>query len=68
MGAFLMRTGGVFALGCTIGQGIPAASLLSISATIVLVSIAIGARLGLAYLLEGSVHHAFWRLHRTPLA
>lgn len=68
MGAFLMGTGGVFSLGCTIGQGVSAASLLSISAPIVLVSIAIGARLGLAYLLEGSVRHVFWRLHRTPLA
>jgi uncharacterized membrane protein YedE/YeeE len=66
VGAFLMGTGGVFSLGCTIGQGVSAASLLSISAPIVLVSIAIGARLGLAYLLEGSVRHAFWRLHRAP--
>jgi hypothetical protein len=66
-GAFLMGTGGVFALGCTIGQGVSAASLLSVSAPVVLVSIGIGARLGLAFLLEGSVRHAFWRLHRSPL-
>ncbi|UEM02473.1 YeeE/YedE family protein [Skermanella rosea] len=66
-GAFLMGTGGVFALGCTIGQGVSAASLLSVSAPVVLVSIAVGARLGLALLLEGSVRHAFWPLHRARL-
>jgi hypothetical protein len=54
LGAFLMGTGGVFALGCTIGQGVSAASVLAISAPVVMLSIAVGARLGLAYLLEGS--------------
>ncbi|MER0237318.1 YeeE/YedE family protein [Fulvimarina sp. MAC8] len=58
-GAVLMGVGGVFSLGCTIGQGISAASLLTISAPIVLASIAIGARLGLAYILEGSIRNAF---------
>ncbi|MEN3794361.1 YeeE/YedE family protein [Fulvimarina sp. MAC3] len=58
-GAILMGVGGVFSLGCTIGQGISAASLLTISAPIVLASIAIGARLGLAYILEGSIRNAF---------
>ncbi|EAU41100.1 hypothetical protein FP2506_12574 [Fulvimarina pelagi HTCC2506] len=58
-GAVLMGVGGVFSLGCTIGQGISAASLLTISAPIVLASIAIGARLGLAYILEGSMRYAF---------
>ena len=33
-GAFLMGTGGVFALGCTIGQGVSAASLMAVSAPI----------------------------------
>jgi len=65
-GAALMGVGGVFSLGCTIGQGISAASLLSISAPIVLISIAIGARLGLAYILEGSVRYAFFRIERGP--
>jgi len=55
LGAFLMGTGGVFALGCTIGQGVSAASVLAVSAPVVMLSIAVGARLGLAYLLEGSL-------------
>lgn len=65
-GAALMGVGGVFALGCTIGQGISAASLMTLSAPVVLVSIAVGARLGLAYILEGSVRHAFRRIERGP--
>jgi len=59
VGAFLMGVGGVFAMGCTIGQGISAASLLAVSAPITMLSIAVGARLGLAYLLEGSVWSVF---------
>jgi len=55
LGAFLMGTGGVFALGCTIGQGVSAASVLALSAPVAMLSIAVGARLGLAYLLEGSL-------------
>lgn len=54
VGAFLMGVGGVFAMGCTIGQGVSAASLLAVSAPVAMLSVAIGARLGLAYLLEGS--------------
>jgi len=49
-----MGTGGVFALGCTIGQGVSAFSTLAISSPIVMISIAIGARVGLGVLLEGS--------------
>ncbi len=55
VGAFLMGTGGVYAGGCTIGQGISAASLLAISAPVVMLSIWCGAWLGLSYLMEGSV-------------
>ncbi|ORE90714.1 YeeE/YedE family protein [Aurantimonas sp. 22II-16-19i] len=66
LGAVLMGVGGVFSLGCTIGQGISAASLLTISAPVVFVSIAIGARLGLAYILEGSIRHAFTPAERFP--
>ncbi|MHB1102978.1 MAG: YeeE/YedE family protein [Devosia sp.] len=54
LGGFLMGTGGVFAMGCTIGQGVTAFSALALSAPLVMISIAIGARLGLAYLVEGS--------------
>lgn len=53
-GAFLMGSGGVLAAGCTIGQGISAFSLLAVSAPIVLASMALGARIGLSWLLEGS--------------
>lgn len=55
VGAFLMGTGGVMAFGCTIGQGISAFSTLSVSAPVVLLSIVAGSRLGLAWLLEGSL-------------
>lgn len=58
-GGFLMGTGGVFALGCTIGQGVSAVSVLAISAPLAMASIVLGARLGLAYLLEGSLLAAF---------
>jgi uncharacterized membrane protein YedE/YeeE len=55
LGAFLMGTGGVWAGGCTIGQGVSAASVLALSAPVVLVSIWFGAWLGLSYLFEGSL-------------
>ena len=53
-GGLLMGAGGVFASGCTIGQGLSAFSVLAISAPIAIISIMIGARLGLSYLIEGS--------------
>lgn len=53
-GAFFMGAGGVLAAGCTIGQGVSAASTLAISAPIVFFSIMLGARIGLSWLLEGS--------------
>lgn len=68
-GAALMGIGGVFAMGCTVGQGITGVSTLAVSAPVVMVSIAIGARLGLAWLLEGSFRNAFQRQAgsaRTP--
>ncbi|WP_026379250.1 YeeE/YedE family protein [Afifella pfennigii] len=54
LGGTLMGIGGVAALGCTIGQGVTAVSVLAVSAPIVMVSIALGARMGLGWLLEGS--------------
>lgn len=60
-GAALMGFGGVLAFGCTIGQGISAASMLAISAPFSVASIIIGARIGLAWLLEGSIASAFRR-------
>jgi uncharacterized membrane protein YedE/YeeE len=66
IGGFLMGAGGVFAMGCTIGQGVTAVSALALSAPIVMVSIAIGARMGLAYLIEGSAFAAFRSFPRQP--
>lgn len=59
LGAILMGIGGVLARGCTIGQGMTAASALAISAPIVVIGVIIGARIGLSLLLEG---RAIWRL------
>ena len=58
-GAALMGFGGVLSLGCTIGQGISAASLLAISVPVTMASILFGARMVLAWLLEGSIKGAF---------
>lgn len=54
LGGFLMGIGSVTALGCTIGQGISAASMLAYSAPVALISMFIGAWLGLQYLIRGS--------------
>ena len=54
MGAAMMGFGGVLAAGCTIGQGLSALSLLSLSAPVTIVSILIGARIGLYLLVEAS--------------
>jgi hypothetical protein len=67
IGAFLMGTGGVFAMGCTIGQGVSAASVLAVSAPLVMASIAVGARFGLSYMLEGSLWAAL-RISRHQAA
>ena len=52
-GAALMGLGAVLAVGCTIGQGISAFSLLAYSAPVVFLSILAGAALGLRQLIEG---------------
>lgn len=51
-GAFLMGTGGVTALGCTIGQGLTGISTLSIGSAIALLALVAGARIGLFILIE----------------
>ncbi|MGI3169253.1 YeeE/YedE family protein [Pseudooceanicola sp. C21-150M6] len=53
LGAALMGPGAVLALGCSIGQGITAFSLLSFSAPVALIAIFIGAAIGLRQLIEG---------------
>ncbi|WP_255448543.1 YeeE/YedE family protein [Telmatospirillum sp. J64-1] len=58
-GAAMMGTGGVLALGCTIGQGLSGLSTLALGSVIALLSILAGGYLGLKYLEEGSLGGAF---------
>ena len=53
-GGALMGTGGILAMGCTIGQGITGVSTLAIGSLIALVSIIAGGVYGMRYLEEGS--------------
>jgi uncharacterized membrane protein YedE/YeeE len=53
IGSVCMGLGGVLAQGCTIGQGMSAASVLAFSAPLAVLGMVIGARLGLAWLIEG---------------
>lgn len=53
-GAFLMGVGGVVALGCSVGQGLAAFSVLAISAPVTIAAIGLGAFIGLRFLVEGS--------------
>ena len=55
LGAALMGIGGVFSLGCTVGQGLSAASVLAISAPIAILSMIAGAWCGLQWLVNGSL-------------
>ena len=65
VGAALMGTGGVMALGCTVGQGITGMSTLSLGSLIAVVAIIIGGLLGLKYQEEGNFADALraliWR-------
>ena len=54
-GAAMMGVGAVVALGCSIGQGLSAFSLLAFSAPLAFTAIFVGARLGLKHLIEGFV-------------
>tara|TARA_R110000787_G_scaffold8210_2_gene27330 strand:- start:444 stop:1502 length:1059 start_codon:yes stop_codon:yes gene_type:complete len=53
IGAAIMGAGAVIAMGCTIGQGISAASTLAFSAPVTLAAIFAGAALGLRQLIVG---------------
>ncbi len=53
-GGALMGTGGVMALGCTIGQGITGMSTLALGSLIAWLSIMAGGWLGIKYLEEGT--------------
>lgn len=57
-GACLMGVGGVWAGGCTIGQGLTAGSVLAPSWPFAVGGILVGARLGIAVLLSGGVREA----------
>lgn len=53
-GAALMGIGGVLAGGCTIGQGLSAGSLMAVSWPFTVAGMVLGARIGIAVLVEGS--------------
>ena len=53
IGAALMGTGAVIALGCTVGQGLSGFSVLAFSAPLTFAAIVAGAALGLRQLIEG---------------
>ena len=55
IGAALMGTGGILAMGCTVGQGITGMSTLAAGSLIALVSIIAGGVYGMKYLEEGSL-------------
>lgn len=65
-GGTLMGVGGVFAMGCTIGQGVTGFSTLALSSPIAFAAILLGARLGLSWMVEGSVWSAFRREASGP--
>lgn len=52
-GAIIMGLGAILAIGCTVGQGITAFSLLAISAPVTFLAIFAGAALGLRQLIVG---------------
>ncbi|MGE5547191.1 MAG: YeeE/YedE family protein [Solirubrobacterales bacterium] len=55
LGAALMGTGGVMAMGCTIGQGLTGMSTLSVSSVLALGSIILGGVVGMKYMEEGTL-------------
>ena len=59
IGGAMMGTGGVLALGCTIGQGITGMSTLAIGSVIAFATIILGGLYGMKYLEEGSLGGAF---------
>lgn len=55
LGAVFMGAGGILCGGCTIGQGLTAGSLFALSWPLAVAGMAVGARLGIALLMEGSL-------------
>ena len=62
VGGAIMGTGGVMALGCTVGQGVTGLSTLALGSLIALLSIIAGGVFGLKYLENGSLSGAFQAL------
>ncbi|MBN9587348.1 MAG: lipocalin [Afipia sp. 62-7] len=60
-GAVLMGVGGILAGGCTIGQGLTAGSMLALSAPLAIGAMMVGARIGIAILVDGSPRDIFLR-------
>ncbi len=54
LGAAMMGVGGILAGGCTIGQGITAGSIFALSWPLAVGGMIIGARFGIAVLIDGS--------------
>jgi uncharacterized protein len=61
LGAGLMGIGGILAGGCTIGQGITAGSVLALSWPLAVAGMMLGARIGIAMLVDGSLRDMFGR-------
>ena len=53
LGAIIMGPGAILAVGCSVGQGISAFSLLAYSAPVTFIAIFLGAALGLKQLITG---------------
>ena len=53
IGATMMGVGAVVALGCSIGQGVSAFSVLAFSAPVTLAAIVVGTMIGLRQLITG---------------
>ncbi|MHA6263780.1 YeeE/YedE family protein [Arenibacterium sp. CAU 1754] len=53
IGAAIMGAGAIIAIGCTVGQGLTAFSLLAVSAPVTFIAIFAGAAFGLRQLIEG---------------
>lgn len=59
VGAVMMGGGGILAGGCTIGQGISAGSMMALSWPLAIFGMMVGARMGIALLMEGSIRQIF---------
>jgi uncharacterized membrane protein YedE/YeeE len=68
LGAVLMGFGGITMGGCTIGQGITAGSLMALSWPLAILGMMLGARIGIMFLVEGSILGVFRSLRHRPMS